>query len=209
MLQYQLSKLLERAAMISQLSVQKLQKRGTDSKVPRFFVQVFIVFMVGMLPACSKKQSKTSMNYSSMDHRSMGRSSTVQPLLTARQREAHMVDIPLPVGGVLLPELSAMADAISSHAVGSKYAPERALSTRSILTYRVATTREALVRFYEDEMMRLGWNKLAQSSGDEELLVFESPLNMAIIQMRPEKPKKGWKRNKKLILTLHETSKEN
>lgn len=171
--------------MILQHCVQQLQKRGTDSKGPRFFVFIIsIVLASGVSPIFAKKKSKISI-----DNRS----------IAARQAEAQMVDMPLPVGGILMSVVTKNGDATHDNAMGNG----------SILAYRVTATRDALVRFYENEMMRLGWNKLAQSSGDEELLIFESPLKMAIIQMRPEKPKKGWKRNKKIILTLHETSKEN
>ena len=166
--------------MISQLSVQKLQKRGTDLTVPRFFMFISLVFFTTVFSSIvAKKQPKLS--------------------LADRQSEAKMADIPLPVGGVLVPAVVKIDDVANSNATRKG----------SILTYRITTTRESLVQFYEEEMMRLGWNKLAQSSGDEELLVFESPLKVAVIQMRPEKPKKGWKRNKKILLTLHETSKEN
>jgi hypothetical protein len=166
--------------MISQLGVQKLQKRGTDQKVPRFFVFISLLFFNTIFfPLVAKKQPKLS--------------------LADRQSEAQMADMPLPVGGALVPAVTKIDDV----------APSNATCRGSILTYRVTTTRESLVQFYEEEMMRFGWNKLAQSSGDEEILIFESPSKVAIIQMRPEKSKKGWKRNKKILLTLHETSKEN
>jgi hypothetical protein len=166
--------------MISQLSVQKLQKRGTDLKVPRFFVFISLVFFISVFfPIVAKKQPKLS--------------------IADRQSEAQMADMPLPVGGVLVPSVTKIDDVANSNATYKG----------SILTYRVTTTRELLIQFYEEEMIRLGWNKLAQSSGDEEILIFETPSKVAIIQMRPEKQKKGWKRNKKIILTLHELPKEN
>jgi hypothetical protein len=192
--------------MISQQGVQQIQKRGTDSKVPRFFVVIFFIVFSGVVsPVFAKKKSKALKSNRS---------------IIVRQAEAQMADMPLPVGGVLIPVITKTGDvvrnnAVRFNAVGSDNTHEsavsggRACSDTIILTYRITATRESLIRFYEEEMMRLGWNKLVQSSGDEELLVFESPLQVAIIQMRPEKPKKGWKRNKKIILTLHETAKEN
>lgn len=161
--------------MISQHSVQKIQKRGTGFKVPRFFVVLVLVVSCASFSLYAKKKK--------ISHRTMA----------DRQAEAHLVDMPFPVGGVLLPAHNK-----------DKSEP----NSSAILTYCVSTTREALIRFYEKEMIRLGWNKLAQSSGDEELLIFETPSKIAIIQMRPKKIKKGWKQNKKIILTLHETSKE-
>lgn len=195
--------------MMVHQGAQKLQKRGTDSKIPRFFVFLLIGSCVCVFSGCSKKQSQVpmahrlaagpsvehcSVDHRSVDHRSMVNRTTTDHVLSVRQREASMADIPLPVGGVLVPTVTSQ---------------QNSSSRSSILTYCVTTKHESLVRFYEQEMMRLGWNKRAQSSGEEELLVFESPLKMAIIQMRPEKPHKGWKLNKKIILTLHETSKEN
>jgi len=181
--------------MILHHDMQQIQKRGTDQKVPRFFVLIILfAFASVVVPLCAKKKS----NVLNSSNRS----------IVVRQTEAQMVDMPLPVGGVLVPSVNKESTGTLAHQTGTVLIPEETLGKGSVLTYRVVTTRESLVSFYEDEMMRLGWNKLAQSSGDEEILIFESPLKVAIIQMRPEKPKKGWKRNKKIILTLHQTAKE-
>ena len=167
--------------MIAQQSVVKIQRRGT-TKAPRLFVWIIIFLSATVLSAFAKKKPSLS--------------------LVDRQSEAQMVTIPLPVGGVFVPvkkDSVGHGDAVATHDNAGK---------GSVLTYSVTTKHDELVSFYEEEMMRLGWNKLAQSSHDEEILIFESPSKIAIIEMRPETPKKGWKRSKKIIVKLHELTKE-
>jgi len=180
--------------MISHQDMQQVQKRGTGSKVPRFFVLMVMIFIAGILPACSKKKSEDLIN----------RHAPQVCSLATRQSEARMIDIPLPVGGEFVSECSSLANEARSRTEDSKLSRESVLNKWSALTYRVSLTRETLIRFYESEMMRLGWNKLAQSSGEEEMLVFENPLKVSIIHLSRDKQKKGRKYTTKIVLKLYE-----
>lgn len=113
--------------------------------------------------------------------------------LSDREREAACGDLPLPVGGVLQPAVSSDTDEKNSGCS---------------LTYRVKISREEATSFYEQGMMQLGWHKIAHKRGAEDVLVYETPRKIALVGLRPEKAKKGWKRNKRLILTLQELPKE-
>lgn len=109
------------------------------------------------------------------------------PLSVAdKRREALMHGMPLPVGGTLLP----LAGRVSTpHA------------EQSIVRYKVPSSRETVQRFYDKEMMRLGWHKKAQSSQGQDIMVFESPTHIALVQIAPEK-------KNHVMLTLHRLVKE-
>jgi hypothetical protein len=124
--------------------------------------------------------------------RSKKKKSVVPKTVADREREAVFCDIPLPVGGVLQVDAPDVADG---------------LCKGQTLTYLVEESREEITEFYERGMMQLGWHNIAHSRGSEDALVYETPTKIALVVLRPFKPKKGWS-SPKILVTLHEVSKK-
>lgn len=102
----------------------------------------------------------------------------------SRMQEASMSQLPLPVGGTLLPSRS---------------------NAGSVIVYAVSADRNSLSAYYEKEMVRLGWRKVTQYRGLETLLIYENPLSIALIKIEDARSRRN---SKSLILSLYKLSKE-
>lgn len=111
-----------------------------------------------------------------------------------REREASFSDMPLPVGGV-----------VQKAVAGGKNESET--DGNKSITYLVASSYEKLAQFYERGMVQLGWHRISHNHGSEDVAVYETPTKIALVIMRPYKPKKGW-RSSKYFISLYEMNKE-
>jgi uncharacterized protein (DUF2132 family) len=84
----------------------------------------------------------------------------------ARQYEARLVDIPIPV--------SVKAEKVSVDTSGKK-----------MLIYKTEVPMKHVQKFYLQEMERLGWNKEYSFEGPQVLLNFKKPNRFCSVMLRP------------------------
>ena len=99
----------------------------------------------------------------------------------ARQCEAKLIDIPVPIAAKIE---SAMVDA-----QGNK-----------MLTYSSGFSYEELGDYYKGEMERFGWRKQYSFEGNELLFSFEKPNRTSIVSIYPIK--RMYKKSKKSSITI-------
>ena len=89
--------------------------------------------------------------------------------LNVQEHEARLFDIPVPV----------CAESLLQE---QDYNPKN-----FVLVYKVDSSVDELVGFYEKQMERLGWKKLAKSNQQEANLLFEKPSKICLVSIRSNK----------------------
>ena len=96
-----------------------------------------------------------------------------------QELEAKLIDIPIPLSAKPL---------LDYYTAGSDLPID-------LLGYNVSMELEDVLKFYEHEMERLGWQRLAFCTGFETLLTFSKPDRLCSISIRPQSTKFGKSRN--------------
>lgn len=99
----------------------------------------------------------------------------------ARQIEARLIDIPIPVTSV--------ATGASVDSRGAK-----------LLVYSSTLSSDNIKEFYIQEMERFGWQKEDVFEGAELLLQFKKPQRVCSVSVRPTK--KTWNRSKNVLINV-------
>jgi hypothetical protein len=99
----------------------------------------------------------------------------------ARQFEARLVDIPIPVAST------------ATHACADS-------GGCKLLAYSSTLSAEEIKKFYIQEMERFGWQQEYLFEGNELLLNFKKPQRFCSVSVRPTK--KTWERSKSVSINL-------
>ncbi len=87
-----------------------------------------------------------------------------------REREAKLVDIPIPFNAQALPAAFSHDEQNGSYELG----------------YQLSCKADDVEQFYRAEMERLGWNESFSIKGTQTLLVFEKPSRLCILSIHQQ-----------------------
>ncbi|MBT3456208.1 hypothetical protein HN446_04040 [bacterium] len=117
-------------------------------KVSEILVLFFCLFFV---QSCKREQNK------------------VHHLLRAKEQEARLFDVPVPVSARLI---------VSEQ-------PGRKGESGQMLRYKIDSTTDELLTFYGKQMERSGWKKLCEAVAQESVFIFEKPNKVCSVSIRP------------------------
>ena len=134
----------------------------------RTFVTIF--FLSLLLPSCARKKSKPfSFSAAHSEQAVFSEAQHAQSLALLHEWEATLLDIPFPLGA--LP-------------IAQEYAKSQAAKGQHFLAYTTVLSESDLIAFYEQEMERLGWQKMVVLSDFETMLIFSKPDRICSISLR-------------------------
>ncbi len=129
-----------------------------------------ICFLSLLLPACARKKSKSfSFSVVHSEPHVLSETQRAQSLAVLHDWEATILDIPFPLGAM---------------PVTQEYAKNSAAKGQHFLAYTTTLSESDLIVFYEQEMERLGWQKMVVLPDFETMLIFSKPDRMCSISLR-------------------------
>lgn len=130
-------------------------------------VHNFFFFICFVIPACSHKYSSRDVKSAVIEKTdSVKKKKILSFAEDVRLQEAKLSDIPMLFNAVPLPDYY------------------NDLDGNIMLGYQSNSSREYVIDFYDKEMERLGWHKIAFFHGHESLFYFEKPKRLCIISIR-------------------------
>lgn len=130
---------------------------------------IMICFFSLFLPACARKKSKLLSCVGGFEQHAHSEVQRAQSLALLREWETTLLDIPFPLGALPL---------------SREHIQESGSSGQNFLAYTVALSAPDLTTFYEQEMERLGWQKMAALPDFETMLIFAKPDRICSISLR-------------------------
>ncbi len=129
-----------------------------------------IVFLSLLLPACARKKSRSfSFSVAHSEPQVLSENQRAQSLALLRDWEATLLDIPFPLGAM---------------PVAQEYAKNSETKGQHFLAYTTILSESDLIAFYEQEMERLGWQKMVVLPDFETMLIFSKPDRICSISLR-------------------------
>lgn len=131
-----------------------------------------ICFLILILPACTHKKTRRISciqgNIPSFSHDRSAERAHEQARALLHEWETTLLDIPFPLGAMPVdPEHT-----------------QTGVSGQQFLAYTVSLSESDLVKFYEQEMERLGWQKMTVLRDFETMLIFAKPDRICSISLR-------------------------
>ncbi|MDZ4153106.1 hypothetical protein, partial [Methylicorpusculum sp.] len=128
-----------------------------------------ICFFSLFLPACARKKSKSLSFVGGFEQHAQSDGQRAQSLALLREWETTLLDLPFPLGALPL---------------SREHIQESVSSGQIFLAYTVALSAPDLTTFYEQEMERLGWQKMVVLPDFETTLIFAKPDRICSISLR-------------------------
>lgn len=131
---------------------------------------IIICFLSLLLPACARKKSRAfSFSVAHSEPQVLSEAQRAQSLALLRDWEATLLDIPFPLGAM---------------PVTQEYAKNSETKGQHFLAYTTLLAESNLIAFYEQEMERLGWQKMVVLPDFETMLIFSKPDRICSISLR-------------------------
>lgn len=138
----------------------------------KFLIPAVLFFLAG----CIKNNDQTQrISLSKADRKRLGLDRAGQLRSEIQLAELKLVDVPTPFN---VEPVAVQSDDTDANKI--------------LLTYELPPQeQEQIIAFYEQEMERFGWQKIAEFNGQEVLRIYTKPRRYCTVSLRPQNNKKS------------------